>query len=109
VKALVLPDDTHYDALDLHLCGFHDERCHGDVRRLESHAVAGFAIELLDGGRVVADEGHDHLPVLSGVLGAHHDVVPVPDLLVDHRVALDLEDVVVVPAAHHVGGDGQRL
>jgi len=109
VKVLVLPDDTHHDALDLHLSGLHDERGHGGVRGLEPHTVAGLAIEFLYGGRVAADEGHDHLPILGSVLGAYHDVVPVPDLLVDHRITLDLEDVVVSPASYHVWGDGQRL
>ena len=60
--------------------------------------AAGFAEEALGRG-FVADQGDDDVAVVGGRLMVHHDEVVVVDAGVDHGVAFDAQQEVVVAAA----------
>src|SRR6266511_415827 len=91
--ALVLPDDADHDALDHDVALVHPQRGHRRVRRLEADPTAGFTIELFDCGARPLHQGYHRLAVVGLVALVHDDEVAVLDVLVDHRLAADLEDV----------------
>src|SRR5690606_33974384 len=90
----VPPDDTDHDALDPNLFGIEIERGHVRIGRLEPHPAARLAVEPLHRRRVPVHQRHHHRPVFRVLPRVHHHVVAVPDLLVDHRVALHAQHVV---------------
>src|SRR5262245_54658132 len=105
--ALVLPHDPHDHALHLDLRGVDEHRQHRRVGWLESHAAV-VAIELLQGDVRPADECNDHFAVLGRFPVLDDDEIAVADLLVDHRVAPDAQDVGFA-TANQIFGDGDHL
>ena len=47
---------------------------------------------------VLADERHDDVAVLGGLLPANHDEIAFEDPRIDHRVALDAQEELLAPA-----------
>src|SRR3954468_2749209 len=94
----VLPHHSDDDALDLYLIGIDEDRLHRGVGRLQADLVAGVAVELLERDVRAADQRDHHLAVVGALAILDHDEVAVADLLVDHRIAADAEDVGVALA-----------
>src|ERR1700730_9906792 len=91
--ASILPQHADHDALNLHLLRIDEDRLHRGVRRLEAHLAARIAIELLQRDVRAAEESDHHLAVFGRLAVLDHDEVAIANLLVDHRVAADTEDV----------------
>src|SRR5690349_18421433 len=89
----VPPNDAHHCALDDHVALIDPQRRHRGVGGLQADPAAGLAIVALDRGAGARDLGDDHLPVVRRIALVHDDVVAVLDLLVDHRLAADLQHV----------------
>src|SRR3954451_16375814 len=97
-NALVPPHHAHDHALHLHLIRVDHDGLHGGIRRLQSDTPV-FAIELLQRDVEAADQRNHHLAVVGALSISDDDVVAVADLLVDHRISLDTEDVAVALAS----------
>jgi NAD(P)-dependent dehydrogenase (short-subunit alcohol dehydrogenase family) len=78
-----------------------EDRLHRLVLGLQPDVV-GFAVDPLD-RRLLADQGDDDFAVTGVVARPHDDVVAFEDAGVLHAFAADLQDVVAVLAADHVG------
>src|SRR5262245_22026816 len=87
----VLADEADDDTLDLDAVGGDDDRRHRRVRGLKADRRP-FAIDALERGVAAVDERKDRLAVARERAFFDDDVIPLADLLVDHRIALDLED-----------------
>src|SRR5690606_4235376 len=105
----VPPDHADHDPLDPHVLRPEVQRRHRRIRRLETHTPVRFPVELLHRRGIPVHQRHHHLPVPRDLAGAHDDVVPIPDLLVDHRVSLHPQHVVLAAAADHVLRDRNGL
>src|SRR5579862_4864617 len=98
----VFSHDADDHALHLHKRRIEQDRLHRRVGRLQADAAV-LAIELLERHVGAADERNHHLAVVGGLAVFDDDEVAVADLLVDHRVALDAQDVGVFAADEVVG------
>src|SRR5437867_630411 len=107
--ALVPPDDADDDALDHDIALVYAQRGHGRIRRLQPDPAAGLAIELLDRGAGPVHQGDHRLTVVGLAPLVHDDVVAVLDVLVDHRLAPDFEDVASAATRHELVGHGDRI
>src|SRR5713101_844836 len=112
-RSLVLPHHADDDALHLHLFGIDENWLHSRVGRLEANPAARIPVEFLERYVRSAQQRDDHLAVVGGFPIFDHHEIAVADLLVDHRVAPDAEDVRVALADQvfrhgdrFVGGDG---
>src|SRR5262245_44878217 len=92
-------EDAYYSAQNPGLRG--EDGLHFVVLGLQADVVL-FAIEPLH-GRLLADQSDDDFAVDRVVAGPHDHVVGLEDAGVLHAFAADLEDVVAVLAADHVG------
>jgi hypothetical protein len=81
--------------------------CHRRVGRLQPHLPV-LAVELLQRDVGAAEQRDHHLAVVGRLPILDDDEVAVADLLVDHRVALDPQDVRVALADQRFG-HGDRL
>src|SRR3954471_4030233 len=104
----VLPHHSDDDALDLYLIGIDEDGLHRGVGRLQADLVARVAVELLERDVGAADQRDHHLAVVGGLAILDHDEVAVADLLVDHRIAADAENIRVA-LADEVLGHGERF
>src|SRR5262249_50729321 len=98
VNTSILPHDPHDDALHLHLVGVAENRLHRGVRRLKPDFAAWLAIEFFQGDLGPAEQRNHHLAVVGALAILDYDEIPIADLLVDHRIAADAEDVRVALA-----------
>src|SRR5690606_1889941 len=87
------PDDAAHDAADLHLVDV--DRLHLRVGRLQPHAAVGLAVVALQGRFLVGKDGDDDVAVARRALALDDDEVAVRDVVLDHRVAAHLQQVVV--------------
>src|SRR5215218_8086001 len=92
-SSVVASEDADHDALDLAAVGLEDPRLHAAVGGLEADLAAGLLVEALEGGFAVVDEGDDLLAVAGVLAPLDHDVVAVAEVVVDHALAADAEDV----------------
>src|SRR5687767_4907256 len=85
--------DADDDALDLAAVGLDDAGVHRGVGRLEADFSAGLLVEALE-GRFLAVEQRDDLLAVAGRLAAFDDdVVAVAQVVVDHALPADAQDV----------------
>src|SRR5262245_21783428 len=105
--SLVSAHHPDHHTLNLHLVGRHENRLHRRVGGLEPDLPV-LAIELLQRDVGAVEERDDHFAVVGSAPVFDDDVVAVANLLVDHRVALDAEDVGVA-LADEILGDGDRF
>src|SRR3972149_7557548 len=102
-------DGADHPALHLDVVGVRADGLHRLVGRLETD-LGALAVELFQCGLLLPLEpGRHHVPVAGAGGGFHDDDGAVVDRGVDHGVALHTEGVDVLPSAHHVRGDLQRL
>src|SRR6476660_2919240 len=95
---------THHpdhDPLDRDVVFVHVHRCHRLVGRLESDAAVALAVELLHRGRVAMQHRDDHLAVVGALAFVHDDKITVADLLLDHRVAANPQDIMIAGTLDH--------
>src|SRR5438093_5902709 len=85
-----------------------ENRFHRVVGRFEPDAV-WLAVETLERGLAVAEQRDDDLAVACRLLFVHDDVVPVGDLVLDHRLALHLEHEQLGVTEHLPEVDGLGL
>src|SRR6188474_978778 len=97
-RRLVFPDDADDHALHDDVAFVQAERLHRIIGGLQSDPAAGFAIEPLDRRALAVDQRDDGLARIGLIPLLNDDVVAVFDVLVDHLVAADLEDVTAAPA-----------
>src|SRR5882672_5647465 len=108
-QPLVFPDDADHHALDDHVALIQPERLHLVVGRLQPDPPAGLAVKPLHRGSLTIDQGNHSLAGLGLVAFLNDDVVPVLDVLVDHRVAAHLQDVAAPAPRQELVGHGDRL
>src|SRR5688572_13219260 len=100
--ALVATKHADHDALHLALVGVDDARLHALVGRLEADLVAAFLVEALERGLAAVEQGHDLLAVARALAALDDDVVAVAEVVVDHAVAADAQDVHPVLRVEHL-------
>src|SRR5690606_32810941 len=100
--ASVPPDYADHDALYHHTVRWEVHRLHALVRRLQPDLSIAFAVEPLHRGRLALHQSDHHLAILRSVARIDDDVVAIPDLLLDHRVAAHPQDVVIAATTQHV-------
>src|SRR3954471_11349189 len=89
---VVAAQDANHDALDADAVGLDDAGLHGVVGGLEAD-LAAFLEVALEGGLAGVEEGDDLLAVLGGVAAFDDDVVAVAEVVFDHRLPADAQNV----------------
>src|SRR5437762_4459072 len=89
---LVLAKDADYAALNLDVVGSDQDRSHFGICRLQANLAKPFAIEALEGRIFATNQRYDNVARVGdlGLLADH--VVPIHDVILDHRGSLDLQD-----------------
>src|SRR5207245_3115449 len=108
-RRLVLPDHPDHYALHDDIALVHPQRAHGGVRGLESDPAARLAVEPFHRGAGAVHERHHGLAIVGLVTFVHDDEIAVLDVLVDHRLAADLEHVAAAAARNELVGHGDRF
>jgi hypothetical protein len=75
----------------------------GRVRRFQRDHVAAAAVAF-QRGFMIFDQSHDDIAVVGGRLFPDHHDVAIVDPGLDHRVALDLQRVMLALARQHRSG-----
>lgn len=93
------------------LFGVDEDRLHGGVRRLQADTTARVAVELFQRDVRAAQQRDDHFAVIHGLSVLNDDVIAIADLLINHGLAPDAQDVrVALPheVVRHGDGLGRR-
>ena len=99
---LVLSYDSNHHALDEYIPLMEPHWLHGGVGRLQANPSAWLAVELLDGCFASVDQGDNHLAIFGGLFAVDDDNVPVHDVLIDHRGALNPKPVIGPSPGEHL-------
>src|SRR5215467_14692129 len=106
-RELILSHDADDDTLNLDVLRFDEDRLHRGVGRLQADLAAGIAVQLLQRDVGSPEKRDHHLAVVGRFSIFDHHEVAVANLLVDHRIAANAEDVSVALAGEILGnGDG---
>ncbi len=97
----VASEDADDDALDFDSVGGDDSGLHGVIGGLEAD-VGAFFVEALEGGFAGVEEGDDLLAVAGGFAALDDDVVAVAEVVFDHGLAADAEDVDALLGGEHL-------
>src|SRR5437660_3750963 len=95
---LVATQYAHHDALYADVVLVDVRRRHRLVGRLKPNPAVAFPVHLFHGRRRSVEHRNDHLAIVGALPLVDDDEVAVANVLVDHRVALHAQDV-VIPAA----------
>src|SRR5688572_19569352 len=98
---VIAAEDANHDALDLAAVRLDDAGLHRAVGGLEADAVAAFLVESLEGRFAAVQQGDDLLAVAGGLAALDDDVVAIAEVILDHALAADAQDVDAVLGVEH--------
>src|SRR6476469_9376728 len=104
------PNDRDELALDFDIVGPGVNWLHGDIGRLESHAIV-LVIELLERRFLfVLEPNGNGVAVFTGLLMAEQDDIPIVDERIDHRMSLDSQcEEIAAAVGNELGAQLDRL
>src|SRR5262245_16442991 len=103
-RGLVFPDDADDDALHDDVALVEAQRLQRVVGGLQPDPPTGLAVESLDRGAFSVDERDHRLAGVGLVSLLNDDIVAVLDVLVDHRVAANLQDIAATAPGQELVG-----
>src|SRR3989441_5729480 len=108
-RPLVFPDDADDHALHDDVALVEPQRLQRVVGRLQPDPPAGLGVKAFDRGAFSMDERDHGLAGVGLVAFLNDDVIAVLDVLVDHGVAADLQDVAAPAPRQELIRHGDRL
>src|ERR1035437_9553322 len=105
---LVAAQHSGYDSLDPHLALLNVDRLELSVRRLEPDSTIALPIVALHRRRLAVEHRDDHLAVVGRLTIVNDAEVAVADMVFDHRIAADLEHVMIACAPNEILRTGDR-
>src|SRR5919197_2173712 len=108
-RPLVFPDDADDNALHDDVALVQAQRLHRIISGLQPNPAAGLPVKALHRGALSMDERDHRLAGLGLVSLLHDDIVAVLDVLVDHRVAANLQDVAAPAPGQELVGHRDRF
>lgn len=95
----IFAEDADDSALDFYIGGGKNDGCHLRIGGLEANLSGGLAVEALERGFFIADKSDDDFTGVGDLRLLNDDVIAIENMIFVHRVAFDLQDECVLPAA----------